>query len=75
MDLLAYLLKHYPKYVEKTYQIEIENKALHQVFDEIAKKRGFLMKGGEYDYRRTTNQILNDFKNGKIGRITIEQPM
>ena len=75
VDLLAYLVKRYPKYVEKTYQIEIKNKALHQVFDEIAKKRGFLIKGGEYDYSRTTNQILNDFKNGKIGRITIEQPM
>ncbi len=74
-DLLAYLVKYYPRHVEKTYQIEIGKKPLYQVFDDIAKKRGFLVKGGDYDYMRTTNQILNDFKNGKIGRITIEQPV
>lgn len=73
-DLLGYLVKYYPRYLEKTYRVEIGKQALYQVFDEIAKNRGFLIKGGEYDYERTTNQILNDFKNGKIGRITLEQP-
>ena len=45
-----------------------------EVFDAIAKSRGLLIKGGEYDYARTSVLILNDFKNGRIGRITLERP-
>jgi len=74
-DLLKYLVKYYPEQIEVLYKISLSQQPLYEVFDAISKSRGFLLKGGEYDYERTCNQILNDFKNGKIGRITLEQPV
>ncbi|KNZ41532.1 ribosome biogenesis GTPase YlqF [Acetobacterium bakii] len=73
-DLLKYLIAYYPKYVENIYKITLENKNFVEIYDAIAKSRGLLIKGGEYDYSRTSELILNDFKNGRIGRITLERP-
>ncbi|HEY5555735.1 ribosome biogenesis GTPase YlqF [Acetobacterium sp.] len=73
-DLLKYLINYYPKELEIMYKITLDNKNIVEVYDAIAKSRGLLIKGGEYDYSRTSELILNDFKNGRIGRITLERP-
>ncbi|WKY48838.1 ribosome biogenesis GTPase YlqF [Eubacteriaceae bacterium ES3] len=73
-DLLQYLVMYYPAQIESLYKVSLNQGPLYEVFDGIAKSRGFLLKGGDFDYERTCNQILNDFKNGKIGRITLELP-
>ena len=39
----------------------------------IAKKRGAIISGGEIDYEKISSIILNDFRTGKIGRITLEK--
>lgn len=38
----------------------------------IAKKRGAIIAGGEIDYERVSNILLDDFRSGKLGRITLE---
>ena len=43
------------------------------LMDMIARKRGAIVSGGEIDYEKVANIILNDFRSGKIGRITLEQ--
>jgi ribosome biogenesis GTPase A len=40
--------------------------------EEIALGRGFLLQGGRIDYERTARMILDEFRAGKIGRITLE---
>lgn len=72
-DLLKFLSVYYPEYVEALYKIDIGDKRLPELFDAIAESRKLLLKGGDYDYRRVSELLLNDFKNGKIGRITIDQ--
>ena len=72
-DLLKFLSVYYPEYVETLYKIDIGDKRLPELFDAIAESRKLLLKGGDYDYRRVSELLLNDFKNGKIGRITIDQ--
>ena len=72
-DLLKFLVEHYPQDVAALYQIDLEDKRLPEIFDAVAKSRGLLLRGGEYDYFRTSEMLLNDFKNGKVGRITIDQ--
>lgn len=52
---------------------EIRDKELTDIFNEIGKKRGFIVKGGEIDYKRTSSTILDEFKNGKIGKITLDE--
>lgn len=72
-DLLKFLVEHYPQDVAALYKIDLDDKRLPEIFDAVAKSRGLLLRGGEYDYFRTSEMLLNDFKNGKVGRITIDQ--
>ncbi|MEG0075646.1 MAG: ribosome biogenesis GTPase YlqF [Eubacterium sp.] len=72
-DLMKFLIQYYPSCVEKIYKIELSEKTLPEIFDAIAKSRGLLLRGGEYDYLRTSEMILGDFKNGRMGRITIDR--
>lgn len=44
------------------------------VFELIAKKRGMLISGGEINYERTANMLLEEFRSAKIGRISLEKP-
>ncbi len=72
-DLMNFLAEYYPKQLEDQYGITIGEGPTWEIFDSIAESRGLLIKGGEYDYRRTSELLLNDFKNGRIGRITIDR--
>ena len=72
-DLLKFLVGHYSQDVAALYKIDLADKRLPEIFDAVAKSRGLLLRGGEYDYFRTSELLLNDFKNGKVGRITIDQ--
>lgn len=44
-----------------------------ELFEAIGKKRGFLISGGEIDYERTANMLLEEFRSAKIGRITLDR--
>jgi len=44
-----------------------------QLFELIGKKRGFLISGGEIDYERTANMLLDEFRSAKIGKITLDR--
>ncbi len=53
-------------------QIEEQREKTLALMALIAKKRGAIISGGEIDYERVANILLEDFKNGKLGRITLE---
>ena len=40
----------------------------------IGKKRGFLISGGKINTERTADMLLDEFRGGKIGRISLEKP-
>ncbi|MBQ2945843.1 MAG: ribosome biogenesis GTPase YlqF [Clostridia bacterium] len=63
-----------PKALEERYKIAIkeENTPL-EILSAIAKKRGFLIKGGELDFERTAIILLDEFRGGKLGRITLDE--
>ena len=44
-----------------------------EVFDQICLKRGFIARGKEIDYERGANSILDDFRKGRMGRITLDE--
>ena len=46
----------------------------HELLAEVAKKRGFLLSGGELDTERGAVMLLDEFRGAKIGRITLEYP-
>lgn len=80
-NLLKYLEKNNKKELFERYKLtdqEInsiisEDDDTIKLMNLIAKKRGAIISGGEIDYERTSAIILNDFRTGKIGRITLEK--
>lgn len=72
--LLTFLIENYPNLLIDRYKIEFPQKETLEVFNQIASKRGFIVKGGELDYQRTAEMILDEFRKGKIGRISLERP-
>ena len=75
-DLTLYFLKEiakeYPDNLEERYGIDPTMEAI-DIYEAIAKKRGAIITGGDFDYTRTATIILNDFRSGKLGRITLEK--
>ncbi len=56
--------------------IEDECKGLdsYDLFELVGRKRGFLISGGEVNHQRTADVLLDEFRGGKIGRISLEKP-
>ncbi|MFC4805505.1 ribosome biogenesis GTPase YlqF [Filifactor villosus] len=72
--LLDRLKKRYPINLQERYGVEVDpDMETIVLMEEIAEKRGFILKGREIDYKRTADAILNDFREGKTGRITLEE--
>ena len=69
--LIDYLRTNYSGLLEKRYGITEEGKGV-DVLGEIAKARGCLKKGEELDYVKASGLLFDDFRGGKIGRITLE---
>ncbi|KAB3531405.1 ribosome biogenesis GTPase YlqF [Alkaliphilus serpentinus] len=64
---------HMDKLMERYSLKEVPETPL-ETMNEIARVRGCLIKGGEIDFSRVANIILDEFRGGKIGRITLEYP-
>ena len=75
-DLTLYFLKEiakeYPENLSERYGVDPSDEAI-DIYEAIAKKRGAIIAGGDFDYTRTASIILNDFRTGKLGRITLEK--
>ena len=72
-ELIRVLGEHYPDLLKERYKLdEISDQAIENM-DNIARKRGFIMSGGRIDYERTGRTVLDEFRGGKIGRITLEK--
>ena len=74
LRLLEKLIYISPELLEDRYNIELENKTPLEIMEAIAAKRGCLIKGGEIDYTKVSNIILDEFRKGIIGNITLELP-
>lgn len=68
--ILNTLFKYYPNYLNDRYSI---NSIDENTFDVIGKKRGCLIKGGEVDYDKVYQLIINDIKDGKIKGVTFDR--
>lgn len=64
------LIKDYPELMRARYKIKGEG----DILTEIAGSRGMLISGGEPDIERAAAALLDEFRAGKIGRITLEYP-
>ena len=73
--LLEVLAKTKPKTLIERYKLEsVEGLQGWEILDMIGKKRGFLIKSGEINYERTAVMLCDEFRGGKLGKITLELP-
>ncbi|MBM7094153.1 ribosome biogenesis GTPase YlqF [Bacillus sp. H-16] len=71
---LKYVKEAYPEILKDRYNLTEVPDDIVELFDEIGKKRGCLVSGGRVDYDRTAELVFRDFRSGKLGRLTLEQP-
>ena len=58
----------------KRYNVSTTDKSPYNIIMDIGKKRGCIVKGGEVDFLKTSNIILDEFRKGYLGKITLELP-
>ncbi|CDE13570.1 ribosome biogenesis GTPase YlqF [Ruminococcus sp. CAG:330] len=75
--LLCYLAKAYPQVLEQRYKMtgldEVAEDG-YAMLELLGRKRGMLISGGEVNLERAAITLLDEFRSGKLGRITLELP-
>lgn len=83
--LLQFLYEKYPDNIIKRYNISLDDiyeddmsmsscSLGFDILERIGKKRGFLISGGEINTERTAITVVDEFRSGKLGRLSIETP-
>ena len=75
MKLLSYLAESYPQSLTERYKIELssDDDGL-ALLEKVGRKRGMVISGGEINTERAAITVLDEFRSGKLGRITLELP-
>ena len=76
MKLLLFLRAEYPGLLATRYKLSESETTVGEALDTmeaIGRKRGFLLSGGRIDYARTARALLDEFRTGVVGKITIER--
>ena len=73
--LLERLRELYPGAIEARYKFTPDPEAPgYELLEAAARKRGFLISGGEVNTERMAHVLLDEFREGKLGRMTLERP-
>lgn len=85
-NLVKYMIENYRLNLLEKYKLDEEetekilkdqnlevNQQIVEIMNMIGKNRGAIIKGGEIDLEKTSKTILDDFKNGKLGKVTLER--
>ena len=73
--LMELLWKHYPQAVRERYGIDLpENMPGYELLEAAGRKRGFLLARGEIHTERMAKVLLDEYRSGKLGRFTLEEP-
>ncbi|MCI9561213.1 MAG: ribosome biogenesis GTPase YlqF [Clostridia bacterium] len=70
LELLKELSEKYPSRLKERY--DVSDGTPLEMLEGVCKKRGFLLRGGDYDYERGERAVIDDFRKGKLGRITLD---
>ena len=73
LELIRILQRDYPGYINRRYEINEEQEPV-KVLEEIAFRRNCIQKGNEPDYGKAAALVIDEFRNGRLGKITLEFP-
>lgn len=72
-NLISFVKKEYPDTLKKRYDVDEEQNP-SDILGGIARNRGCLLKGQELDYEKAAGLLLDDFRSGKLGAMSVERP-
>lgn len=73
--LLELLMRLYPRSLQERYKVQpadMEGKPGYELLEAVGRKRGMLISGGEIDTERAAIMVLDEFRGGKLGKVTLE---
>ena len=73
--LLELLVRLYPRSLQERYKVQpadMEGKPGYELLEAVGRKRGMLISGGEIDTERAAIMVLDEFRGGKLGKVTLE---
>ena len=71
-EFLKEIKERYPELLKQKYGIENVDVETLELFNAVCVRRGFLRRGGEFDYERCATAIIDDFRKGRIGKIILD---
>ena len=77
MRLLSYLRKEYPNTIEERYKLagtDYQEIGEFELLELVGRKRGMLISGGEVNTERAAITVLDEYRSGKLGKITFDRP-
>lgn len=75
LRLINVLKNGYSNRIEERFRItNFDDKEDYEILEMIGRKRGMLISGGEIDYERVSVMLLDEYRGGKLGRLTLEFP-
>lgn len=72
IELINFFIKNKKEVLKEKFSTELED--ANEILIEIAKQKGCIKKGNEYDYDKAADAFINDFRSGRLGKITLELP-
>lgn len=72
--LAGVLLERYPSLLTARYGFPVEGIDAVAVVEGVARRRALLMRGGEPDFEKASSVLLQDYRDGKLGRVSLETP-
>lgn len=72
-ELLIFLRENYVENLKSRYKLQSVDDDIHALFEEIGRKRGFFIKGGDIDDEKTAKAIITDFRKQAFGKIILEK--
>ena len=72
LALLAEMYEKYPERLKDRYGIEGGTPL--EMLERVCLRRGFMLRGGEYDYERGERAVIDDFRKGRLGGVTLDEP-
>jgi len=73
-DFIQYIANYYPKAITSHYGIDENTPTDYHMLEEIAKARMCLLPGGEVDIVKASKILMDDYRGGRLGRLTLEKP-
>ena len=73
LSFIETMQEKYPELLTKRYKLEKLGETPLETMEEIAEKRGFILPGKRIDYERCARTVMDEFRSGKIGKITLEK--